>query len=38
VAFDTPAEELNDLPRWATREQIEARGWSQHVAGFQSEI
>jgi hypothetical protein len=37
-AFDTPAEELEDLPRWATRQQIEARGWGKHIAGFQAEI
>jgi hypothetical protein len=32
-AFDTPVEELMDPPRWATRQQVEARGWGQHIAG-----
>lgn len=34
-AFDTPVTELFDQPRWATREEIAARGWD--VAGFRGE-
>ena len=32
-AFDTPADELMDAPRWALREDIEAQGWGGFVAG-----
>jgi hypothetical protein len=31
--FDTPVEELKDPPRWASREEIEHRGWGGSVAG-----
>jgi hypothetical protein len=32
-AFDPPTDELTDLPRWASRAEIEARGWGGSVAG-----
>jgi hypothetical protein len=33
-ALDTPADELEYVPGWATREEIEARGWGAAVAGY----
>jgi hypothetical protein len=34
IAFDPPAEELADPPRWAARGDIEARGWGGSIEGF----
>jgi hypothetical protein len=31
-AYDSPPDELSHPPRWATREEIEARGWGRSVA------
>jgi hypothetical protein len=32
-AFDAPTGELGHAPRWASRSEIEARGWGRFVAG-----